>query len=263
MTFIKALILGIVQGITEFIPVSSSAHLKLIKSFLNVPDSPSIVFFDLFCHLGTTLAALIFLRKEIYRIFFFQREKILLYAIAILPLFPMYFLLKPLREYFSGKEFTGIFLIITSGLLFLTAYKKNVKVSNSSLNTKIKDVLFIGLMQAIALIPGISRSGSTIFAGCYRNWKINNAIYFSFILAIPTVLGGSFLEALKLKSMIQKNMIDSSLGSYIVGFFASFIVAFFSMRYIFSVVDNKKMKPFAIYCLVFGIFSLIYFNFIV
>jgi undecaprenyl-diphosphatase len=256
VSLIKAFILGIVQGITEFFPVSSYAHLKLANFFLEIQDPQTFVFFDLLCHLGTTLATIIFLRKDIVNILFFERKKIILFSIALLPLFPMYFLLKPLRDYLSNIEFTGIFLIITSLFIFTSTSKKTKEKKNS--NSKIKDVLFIGIMQALALIPGISRSGATISAGCFQGWKIQDAVRFSFLLSIPTVLGGTFLEGLKI--ITKQETINTPPIEYLTGFITSFVVGFFAIRSIFAITNKRKIRPFAWYCLGLGTVLIIYFN---
>ena len=179
------------------------------------------------------------------------------FALAILPLFPVYFLAKPLREHLSQSNFLGYFLIVSSFFLFfITFFKPKEKKDNSSVNTKIKDVLFIGVMQSLALIPGISRSASTIFAAHFRGWGLQEGVRFSYLLAIPTIMGGSFLESFK---AIYKNPVEYTLlpGSYyFIGFIMSFMVGFLAIRYIFSLKDPKKLRPFAWYCLVIGCLSI-------
>ncbi len=253
MSFLDSIILGIVQGLTEFFPVSSSAHLKIAKILLNIADGEHLVLFDLFCHMGTLLACFFFLFHKIYEILLVDRKKILYLSLAILPLCPMYFFLKPLRVYLSNIHFLGFFLILSGFFLLITALYKP-KEKNSPY--KIKDMLFIGIMQAMALIPGISRSGSTISAACWRGWKVNEAITFSFLLAIPTVMGGSVLESYK--SILSQSTSNVSFSCYLAGFVTSFVVGSFAIRYIFSIVDRKKIKPFAFYCIAIGLITLIW-----
>ncbi len=260
MTLLEALILGIVQGFTEFFPVSSSAHLTLFKLLFNIKSGEIYVLFDLVCHLGTILASIIFLRKEITKLIRYDRHKGLLLIIAILPLVPIYFFGKPVRIYFSRPQFLGAFLILTSIMLFITSSIDIKESLNSSLNKKIKDVLFIGMMQAFALIPGISRSGSTISAACLRGWKMQEAIKFSFLLAIPTVLGGSLLESVKILADQKEPLPILQPKIYLLGFFSSLIIGFFTIKFIFSLVERKKIRPFAWYCLTIGVISLIYVN---
>ena len=249
VSFLESFFLGIIQGLSEFLPISSSFHIKMAtKIFKITPYSP---LFELSCHLGTALSAIIFLRKEIKKIFLQKRIKILHIFIAILPLIPFYIFF---RNFIQNIELLGLFLIISSLFLFTTSLLKERKEKNSSLNGKIKDVLFIGLMQACALFPGISRSGSTISAACFRGWHVKEAISFSFILAIPTILGGSVLETLKF--LKDKPTFDHSV---ITGFFASFLIGLITIHFIFKIKSRKKFLPFAFYCLIVGILTLIYF----
>ncbi|NGX32122.1 MAG: Undecaprenyl-diphosphatase [Candidatus Anoxychlamydiales bacterium] len=258
MIFFESLFLGIVQGISEFFPVSSSAHLKLAKLFFKSDSINDLYLFDLICHLGTLIASIIFLRKEIAAIFK-DKKKALLFVFALLPLFPFYFFLKPLREFFSQTYFLPFFLLFTALVLFVSSKIKIKEIDPLTHKRKIKDVLFVGLMQAFALIPGISRSAFTISSAYFRGWKIQEAIRFSFLLAIPTILGGSFLESFKhlLKKEVSLNL---PISSYVIGFLASFFVGIFAIRYIFSIDTHKKLRPFAIYLFCLAIFSFIFLN---
>ncbi|NGX33934.1 MAG: Undecaprenyl-diphosphatase [Candidatus Anoxychlamydiales bacterium] len=258
MNFFESLFLGIIQGISEFFPISSSAHLKLAKLFFKSDALNDLYLFDLVCHLGTLIASIIFLRKEIFKILK-DKKKASLFIFAILPLFPFYFLLKPVREFFSETYFLPFFLLITSIFLFVASKLKIKEIEPLTHRRKIKDVLLIGIMQALALIPGISRSAFTITSAYFRGWKLSEAIRFSFLLAIPTILGGSFLESLKhfLKKETTYNL---AISSYIIGFLASFLVGIFAIRYIFSIDTNKKLRPFAIYLFCLAIFSFIFLN---
>ena len=259
MSTIQALFFGIIQGLCEFFPLSSSAHLELYRYFFNIKSNASSTLFELFCNGGTTLAAIIFLRKKIIDIVLNKKKEVLFIAAAILPLIPIYFFFRNILEKTDEIKILGSFFIITSILLFLASKTNNIKKYNSSLNRKIVDVLFIGFMQTLALIPGISRSGSTISTGCFRRWSIQDSVTFSFLLAIPTILGANFLEAIKLYKD-KETIIEISFINYAIGFIASFIVGTITIKYIFSIKTSKKLLPFAWYCLIIGIVSLIYFN---
>ena len=251
MTHIQAFILGLIQGITEFIPVSSSAHLKIFEQILGL-SGEKFFLFDLFCHLGTVFATMIFLSKEILYILTKDRKSIFWISLAILPLIPIYFLARPLIQWANNSHFLGFFLLISSILLFYASSKKPIEKNDSSLNRKITDVLFIGMMQAIALIPGVSRSGTTISAACIRGWRLKEAVNFSFLLAIPTVMGGSILESYK----AWKSPMMLSPTIYLVGFITSFGVGFLAIRWIFSLEKNKQLRPFAWYLLIIGLLSI-------
>ena len=122
MSFLEAILLGIIQGITEFLPISSYAHLKLAKMFLHIEDSQATLLFDLFCHLGTATATFIFLRKAIFRLFFQEPKELLFFFLALLPLIPVYFLLSPVFTYFSQVRFLGFFWTLTGAVLLSTSY---------------------------------------------------------------------------------------------------------------------------------------------
>lgn len=261
MTFLESLFLGIIQGITEFFPVSSSAHLKLLKILFNQPEMNNFYLFDLSCHLGTMIASVIFLRKEIFKLLK-NKVDVFIIFLAIVPLFPFYFLLKPLVNYLSSTRFLPFFLFFTSIILFITSSIEIKEKPILNNKRKIKDVLLIGLMQALALVPGLSRCGWTISSAYLRGWKIQEAVKFSFLLSIPTILGGSVLESLK--HLSEKEMAyHLSNSCYITGFLTSFVVGYFAIRYIFSIETSRKLKPFAMYLLVLAIVSYIYLHYVI
>src|SRR3990167_5485447 len=231
MTILHALILGIVQGLTEFFPVSSSAHLRLAKWLIGIPDGEHLLFFDLLCHSGTLLALILYLRKEIFAALA-NMKSLLLFALALFPLVPAYFLLKPIRVALSKPEYLGYFLIVTALLLFAASRKKQAKEDGKA-SPKVKDVLCIGFMQAMALIPGISRSGSTIATARLLGWQWSSAARFSFLLAIPAILGGQALEILKNLSSEESVFATVPLSSYAIGFFASFALGLLGVRFVF------------------------------
>jgi undecaprenyl-diphosphatase len=259
VTFLESLFLGIIQGITEFFPVSSSAHLKLLKILFNEQHLCNFYLFDLFCHLGTMSVSIIFLKKEIIKILK-DKSEIIIFIVAILPLVPFYFLLKPIVTYFSQTSFLPFFMFFTSIILFVSSGIEIKENPPLSYKKKIKDVIIVGLMQALALVPGLSRSGWTITSGYLRGWKIQEAIRFSFLLSIPTILGGSILESFK---FFIKNEISNEvpISCYLSGFLTSFIVGYFAIRYIFSIKDSRKLRPFAWYLLILAIISFVYLNY--
>lgn len=256
MTYLQALILGIVQGITEFFPVSSSAHLRLFKKLLAISDGEHLLYFDLLCHAGTLLALILYLRKEILGVLLSFR-KMRLFALAILPLVPAYFFLKPVRIALSTPSFTGYSLIITSLILFGASLKKKTVLTE---NKKWRDVLWIGIAQSAALIPGISRSGSTISTARFCGWSLKEGALFSFLLAIPTILGGEILETTKLIRGTSDAVSDVPLISYAIGFISSFLVGLFSVRAVFWIYERGIIRPFAWYCLTIGLIALIIFH---
>lgn len=240
----QAICLGVVQGIVEFLPVSSSAHLKALEKFLNIHANN--LSFELACHLGTTFALIIFFRKEIFNIFFRDQKQIILFALALLPLVPTYLFFNSLLKKI-GQINSGFFLIGTSFFLLSTFFMKE---KHSSFKQKRGDVLFIGCMQCLALIPGFSRSGMTVFGGCFRGWPIKEATAFSFLLAIPAVLGGVFLEGIFSKESFD--LIPAALG-----FLSSFLSGLVGVNLIYKMFTKRNMLVFAAYTFIIGVLWLL------
>lgn len=248
MTLIHAIILGLVQGITEFIPVSSSAHLQIARTLMGSGEPPML--FDLSCHLGTLLALVLFFRREILSLLLTQRARLFPFFIALIPLVPAYFLLKPVRDYASQPHLLGYFLLVTAAILFLG---ERLRVTLGK-RGPVREALFIGAMQAVALIPGISRSASTITAARLLGWQISDAVRFSFLLSIPAVMGGTFLEGLKaVKSTEAIEVAPCAIGGIV-----AFCIGFAAIRIAMKWLENGKLRPFAIYCMILGLTTLIF-----
>ena len=247
MNMFEALILGAVQGVTEFFPISSSGHLRLAKWLMGIPDGEHLLYFDLLCHAGTLCALLFFLRREVMETLT-DIKKIGWFALALLPLVPAYFLLKPIRTALSDPSYMGYCLLITSFLLF-TSTKKKIIPSQQ----KTSHVICIGIAQAIALIPGISRSGSTMAAARFLGWEWRDAARFSFLLAIPAILGGEVLETIKLFKGHSESVGAVMPLCYAAGFFSSLSIGLIAVRFAFSLYDKGTIRPFAWYCMAAGI----------
>ncbi len=254
MSFFASLLLGIVQALTEFLPISSSAHLKIVKHLLG---QESGVLLDLSCHLGTLGALVIFLRKEILHILFQEPKKLILFFLAMIPLIPFYFLLKPLREYISEIHLLGFCLIGTGGILLAGQSFCMARSKNEGFMGKAKDVLMIGTLQSTALIPGISRSASTISCARILGWNVKEAVRFSFLLSIPTVLGGNLLEFMKATTQSKASIPILQLAT---SFAVSFFIGLFVVGKAISWLEKGNLKPCAWYCIALGIILSIYFN---
>jgi undecaprenyl-diphosphatase len=249
MSLFHAFLLGLLQGLTEFLPVSSSAHLKIAKLMCGIENSESLVIFDLMCHLGTLVAILYFFRKEIYILFTLERKKLGLICIAMLPLIPCYVLLKPVRDFASAPQCLGFCLMGTAVILFL-GERWRIK-RRDPLNRGVKDVLYIGMMQASALIPGISRSASTISCARVLGWEASEAVRFSFLLSIPTVIGGNCLELLKM-SLSSEPLPSISVRACAIGFLTACIAGLAIVRFAITFLQKGNLRPFAWYCLIVG-----------
>ena len=243
MNYIWALVLGILQGFTEFLPVSSSGHLVLVQSLIPGFSQPGILF-DVFLHFGTLFAVLFFFRKKIFEL---SWKYVLYIVIATIPAVLIGFFLKDSIEIlFSSVEIVGIALIITGLLNFLThKHKEEIKELDS------KKSVFVGFIQGFAIIPGISRSGSTIFAGIKSGLSSKDAAEFSFLISVPAIVGANVLE------------IYSSWGEsinyvpYLIGFISAFISGIFAIKLVLKFLEEKKFKIFAFYCLILGLITLL------
>lgn len=266
MTIFQAFLLGIVQGLTEFLPVSSSAHLVFFQFLLGFSDP--LVFFDVILHLGTLVALLIYfapdlahlVRDSVYGIFFLSRRKPLKeifeiaphsrwalgIIIASIPTALMGFLFKDWFEsLFSSLQAVGLALFGTSAILWSTRYyQKGEKTIETA---RFLDFFLIGVLQGVAIIPGISRSGTTIAAALLLGLEHETAFRFSFLLAIPAILGAGLLEA-------HHGLETWRWGWQVlgVGFLVSAFFGYFSIYFLSKIVRKGKLYAFAFYTLAFG-----------
>lgn len=250
MKFHQAIILSLVQGITEFLPISSSGHLVFLQKLMPLESPP--VFFDVLVHLGTLLAIIVYFRREIIA-FFKIPQNFLLIFIGTLPAAFFGLLLEDkLEMIFNSLFLVGIFWLVNSGLLFsLEFIKKEAPKKTGAL--KWQDFLFIGLFQALALFPGISRAGSTITAGLWRNQSPESALQISFFLSLPATLGALFLQILN----FRPNELPS-LSISIISLFLTSIVGFISLFYLEKILKKGKFPLFGFYCLLLGLTSLVF-----
>lgn len=258
---LEAIILGIIQGLTEFLPVSSSGHLELGEFFLGLKDLHLFVLFDLVCHLGTLLSIFCVLYAQIKSSLMRDRTRFFQVVLGTLPLFPLVLILHPIKSLFNKPEYLGYAFLLTSLLLYLGTNFGNNKTPQRLEKRKWRDALMVGVFQAIAIIPGVSRSGSTISAGLLLGWKPADAATFSFLLAIPAILGGCVVELLDY-SLHANTFATISPIQYIAGFFCSFIVGYFALRLVMHLAVKQKLHYFIWYCFFLGLTTLIYFNFI-
>lgn len=259
MSWLQAVILGLVQGITEFFPISSSAHMTIARLLFGVENGKPHVLFDLCCHLGTLVAVLIYLKDDILDLFLRERKKLGLLCVALLPLIPSYFLLKPLRDFVSRPEYLGICLMATSIILFLGHSYRPRRKKCDSLKRHVSDALWIGAMQSTALIPGISRSASTISTARVLGWDASRAVRFSFLLSIPTIVGGNGLELLKM-ALSSGTESSSSYSACCLGFLSACGAGLFFIRRAIGFLEKGSLKPFALYCLIAGSLAYVVFR---
>ncbi len=254
--FWNALILGIIQGLTEFLPVSSSGHLELGRTILGTTwDTSSNMMFTVTVHGATALATVVTFQKDIRNIisgFFKGNTEERRFALALLlSMLPAgivgLFYNDVIEMLFAGNVLmVGIMLIITGLLLFLAdrAKKTHKKVTYV-------DALVIGISQAIAILPGISRSGATISTSVLLGIDREQAARFSFLMVVPLILGKMLMDTKELFGMSQIEQ-DQHLMPLLVGFLAAFVTGLWACKLMISLVKRAKLSGFAIYCLAIG-----------
>lgn len=253
----EAFLLGIIQGITEFLPISSSGHLALGRYALGYLPSKEYLFFDLVCHLGT-LAAIFLIFHPLSNQTKNKYVSFLPLFYGTLPLFPLALLIKPLKNLFTDPHLLGPCFLISSALLFSGIYFRFPSTLRSS-SARWKDSLIIGTFQAVAVFPGISRSGATISAAQLLGWTKEEAIRFSFLLAIPAILGASVLEGVQIWSTPSLIFAVSPLD-YMIGFCTSLVVGYGALKLVIWLILKDHWIYFAWYCFLLGLATTCYFN---
>lgn len=243
MDTFSSIVLGVVQGLTEFIPVSSSGHLVIAQKLLPNFSQQGIVF-DVFLHLGTLLAVFVYFRKKIISLLEDPHYLVILF-VGTIPAVVVGFLFKDYLEssYKLGGIFLGIQFLITSLFCFLTDKKTGTRT-----NITIKDSWVIGLSQAFAILPAVSRSGATIFTAVTRGIKNKEAAEYSFLLSIPAILGANILEIIS-----HQDQVFPLSNAYGIGFLVSFLTGMFSIYVTIRFLYKKMFKVFAVYTLALGV----------
>lgn len=270
MDWLQALIMGIFQGLTEYLPVSSSGHLAIAGELLGVEDPEKVMTFTVAVHVATVLSTIVILWKEIVWIFkgLFrplsdnggkmndEQKYCLNIIVSMIPIGIVGLFFKDyVEQAFSGLVLVGCCLLVTSLLLGFSYFAK----PRTREHITVKDAIIIGVAQAIAVLPGLSRSGSTIGTGLIIGNKKESLAQFSFLMAIPPILGMALLD---LKDMIKMGMseamADISSLALAVGFVAAFVTGCLACKLMINLVKKGKMIWFAVYCAVAGVAVLIW-----
>ena len=254
MTLLEAIILGVIQGLTEFLPISSSGHLVLGQYVLDIKLEGNG--FEIVTHLGTLVSVLCVFWKEILSLILDitdknNRKYIFYLILGTIPAVVIGFGAKNyFSELFESVQLVSIALMVTGLILFFSK-----KVKNNSLPIDAKKALLIGITQAIAIIPGISRSGITICTALALGMSGKNAAKFSFLLAIPAISGAGLLLALD----PQSDITFIPLTSLIMAFMSSFIVGYICLKWLLSLLESGKFYFFGYYCFMIGLIVLLLF----
>jgi undecaprenyl-diphosphatase len=251
MNIVQSIFLGIVQGLTEFLPISSSGHLVFFQSIFGLKEPH--LFFDIMLHVGTLLAVIVYFRTDIWEIIqgvtttLIGREKgkqggklFLWIILATFPTGLIGILFKDWFEsLFSKPELVGIMLLVTGVVLWLTRWAKKEGKKIEKMGWM--DSILIGIAQGLAIIPGISRSGATISTGLFCGLDRELSGKFSFLLSIPAILGATVLEFRKIES-------GSEVWVSLVGMAIAFCVGIFSLNFLMKIIRMGKISNFSYYC---------------
>ena len=272
MSLLSAILLGLVQGVTEFLPISSSGHLAIAEQLLSFTGASNVPeFFDVLLHLGTLVAVFVAYWEDIKSMVleFFcgvrdiknhstpsplppARRMILLIIVATLPLFAILPIKDTVEGLANNLYFVSIALIGTGFLLFASdRVKKGRKTEKTATMT---DALIVGLGQAVATCPGISRSGTTITVGCFVGYERAFAVRFSFLMSIPAILGANILS---LKDAFEAGIIWGDVPMYLVGVAVAAVSGYACIRLLKKIAAKGKFGAFAYYCWAVGALTLI------
>ena len=259
MNWFEAMVLGLIQGLTEFLPVSSSGHLEIAKSLFGV-DPEASFYFTVAVHGATVLSTIAVFWREIFNLItgsvkFKMNEEssyVIKIIISMIPVGIAGVMLKdPIESLFEGNlVFIGLMLLITSVLLAVAHF---IKKRERSIGYK--DAFILGIAQAIAVIPGISRSGATISTGLIIGNKKSDIARFSFLMVLVPVIGANLLE------ILSGNVNMKSTGPMIIaiGFLAAFISGYFACKWMITLVKRSKLIWFSFYCAIIGLLSIFLF----
>ena len=260
MEIIKSILLGIVQGLTEFLPISSSGHLEIFKVVLGFETGlNNNILFTLILHLATSFSVIVVYWNDIKKIFksvlsIKKDENTYFFSLILISIFPAgivgFFFEEKISNLFDGNIIlVGSMLLFTSIILFVSDFK--IKTTNKLDYVK---SFFVGVSQALAIIPGISRSGLTICSSVLMGVNRELAAKFSFLMVLPLIFG-SFLKILIFDEIIFNQEI---ISSYVFGFLSAFISGIFACKWMIILVKKSKMKYFSVYCLALGLICIFF-----
>ncbi len=265
MDILKAIILGLIQGLAEFLPISSSGHIELGKVLLNFDpgDEKANLLFTVVVHFATVLSTIVVFRKDIVDLLkgLFQfkwndeTKFVSMILLSIIPVGIVYVAFKEqLEQLFNGNiVLVGAMLLVTGALLYLTKYAEKRLESGRSVN--FKDAIIIGIAQAVAVLPGISRSGSTISTGLLLGIDKSKIAKFSFLMVLPPIIGATLLDV---KDVIEGEALPVAMELLVAGFLAAFVSGVLACTWMINLVKKGKLTYFAIYCFIVGTIAILF-----
>lgn len=266
MSWFQALILGVIQGLTEFLPVSSSGHLEIGHALLGTAGTENLTF-AVIVHAATVLSTLVILWREVAVLFRGtfstlqwneEKDYVAKIIVSMIPVFIVGMFFKDYVEqiFGSGLLLVGICLLVTAFLLWFGEFLSK-RQKGEGHDVTYRDAMIIGCAQAIAVLPGLSRSGTTIATGLLCGVKKEKVAQFSFLMVLIPILGEALLDVLKAVKD-SGGFTEIPVLSVIVGFFAAFLTGCFACKFMIEIVKRQKLVYFAVYCLLAGLFSIVY-----
>lgn len=270
MSIWLAILLGLVQGLTEFLPVSSSGHLVLAQTLFGNNVEADYMLFNVLLHFGTLLSVVVAFREDIIDLFYAflgwirdrfrfngypYRRFVLMIIITVLPMFLVLPVKSILEEAFSSPLLVGLLLLVTSAILFLS--EKAPRKRKTEENASFLDALLVGAAQCFAVLPGLSRSGTTICAGLFCGFSRDFAVRFAFIMSLPVVLGANILEVVDAIKAPAGSLGDVSVVCYLVGISVALISGLAAIRLVRMVSKRGNFRPFVVYCALIGTITIV------
>ncbi len=267
LNYLSSILLGLVQGVAEFLPISSSGHLSLFQHFFGLvdPESGGNLFFDVLLHLGTLIAIFVYYWKDIVALLrefvslvacLFSAKRraqvqrlspdgrmIVMIVLATLPLFVILPIKDKVEGLYGSTLFIGFALLATGCILFFSDRMAHGRKTARS--ATMLDAILVGCAQAVAIVPGLSRSGTTIAAGMTRGFSRKFAVRFSFLMSIPAVLGANIIS---IKDAVAEGIDPAMLPIYLVGTVVAAVSGYFAIRLVNMLADKGKFGNFAYYC---------------
>ncbi|MBN1378777.1 MAG: undecaprenyl-diphosphate phosphatase [Gammaproteobacteria bacterium] len=263
---LKAIILGLVQGLSEFLPISSSGHLVIMGDILNFNGTNDIAF-EVFLHFGTLCSVLIALRREVFNLLYapyavwlkksecaelkeFLRWDLYIILASVPAALVGLIFKEQIENIFSNVLLTYFMLLCTAAMMISTRF-----ISCGQKEFKMGNTFLIGIAQAFAILPGISRSGSTIFTGMLLKMDREKVARFSFLMSLPVIFGATLL---KFKDLVDTPPADAEIGGLIAGTVMAFVSGYFAIIWLLDIVKKGKLQIFGYYCLVIAISGIIW-----
>ena len=253
MTYLLAILAGVIQGLTEFLPISSTGHLIIFENLFRISQKDFGLAFDASLHMGTLLAVLIFFWKDYLQILRPKNQLLVKLAIGTVPAIFFGLLFEKQIESTLRQTWIVAVALILFSFVFILAEKLGKQIRSKD-HTSLLDAFIIGLFQSIALIPGVSRSGSTIAAGLFLNLKRDEAAKFAFMLSGPVIAGAGAKKFLEV--ITSATLGGTDINFFLIGIASSAIFGYLTIKYFLRYLSTRNLYPFVIYRVIVGLLLL-------